>query len=100
MSERSEFACLVPFPDQSNSFVHGFEAGMIWNRMEAGETPIDFTGMPLHSENRDVLQRMAAARGYDLRIESDRDGWITGTFEKKRRSFSVVAGGRGCQADD
>lgn len=58
-----ECSLLVSFPDQSPAFTLGFEAGMIWARMEAREPQIEAT---TRAENAPVLRRMAAARGYDI----------------------------------
>lgn len=66
MSEQAEFKPLVSFPDGSVSFVNGFEAGMIWQQMQAGETPIGSHGMPYHADNMEVIKRMAEAAGYQI----------------------------------
>lgn len=89
----AEYACIVPFPDESASFANGFEAGMIWVRMEAGEQRIEFISMPLHAGNAEVFRRMAAARGYDLTIDADDGEWICGEFTKRRSSLTVISGG-------
>jgi hypothetical protein len=66
------FRLLVPFPDGSESFVHGFEAGMIWQRMQNGEAHI-------------------AAMGYDMTAEDCGDGcWSIVTFERRRQRFTVI----------
>lgn len=88
-----EFRCLVPFPDQSASFVHGFEAGMIWQRMVAREAVIGSADeVATHAENAAVFQRMADAQGYDLTIEPPVDGWIVATFVKRQSRFRVIEG--------
>ena len=87
--DAAEFRCLVPFPDGSPSFVDGFEAGMIWQRMVRAETPID-PRIAVHSRNREVLSRMAAAQGYDMDVEDDDGIWMVVTFAKRRQRFSVV----------
>lgn len=58
-----QHSLIVSFPDQSPSFTLGFEAGMIWARMEAREPAIEAT---VRAENGPVLRRMATARGYDI----------------------------------
>lgn len=66
----AEMNLLVSFPDQSASFVHGFEAGQIWREMDGeGKLVIDRgfdEGFPVHSENMTVIQNMARARGYEI----------------------------------
>ncbi|NSZ57795.1 hypothetical protein FY145_07095 [Agrobacterium tumefaciens] len=92
--DANEFRCLVPFPDQSESFVLGFEAGMIWMRMVKGESHIGgLNEIATHAGNEEVFMRMAAAQGYDLQVSQAGDGWIIAEFTKRARRFSVVEGG-------
>ena len=73
---------VVLFPDESPSFVHGFEAGMIWALMEAGQAVIERT---CHEENREVLTRMADRLGYALdATATDVPGWADFRFQKQR----------------
>jgi hypothetical protein len=89
--DAAEFRCLVPFPDASDSFVHGFEAGMIWQRMVRGEQEIGgISEVATHSANAEVFQRMADAQGYDLHIDDSADGWMIATFVKRKNRFRVV----------
>jgi hypothetical protein len=90
--DAAEFRCLVPFPDGSASFVNGFEAGMVWQRMVAEESPIE-NPIAYHQANRTVLERMAAAQGYDAEFEPCCDTWAMATFTKRRNRFSVIQGG-------
>lgn len=71
---------LFSFPDQSENFTLGFEAGMIWRQIEGdGALVVDCgfeTGFPIHTANVEVVRRMATARGYDLQVrEIDIEGW-------------------------
>jgi hypothetical protein len=93
--EDAEFGCLVPFKDDSESFVNGFEAGMIWQRMIAGESVIGGATEPLtHSANLEVFKRMAEAMSYEITQIFDRnDGWMFVTFTKRKRRFTIVQGG-------
>jgi hypothetical protein len=86
------FRLLVPFPDGSESFVHGFEAGMIWQRMQNGEAHIGgLDEVAKHIENLEVFRRMAAAMGYDMTAEDCGDGcWSIVTFERRRQRFTVI----------
>lgn len=95
--DADEFRCLVPFPDETPSFVHGFEAGCIWERMNKGEQQIGgIYEIALHTKNIEVFNRMAAAQGYDIEIEppgvhpSDNPVWSIVTFTKRRNRFRVV----------
>lgn len=100
MSEDREYGLIVSFPDQSHSFVHGFEAGEIWKDMERREE----IKRNVHTANRLVIERMADALGYDLAFEDcalggvTYDEWLvmtaTPTPEAPPRSrFRVVQGG-------
>lgn len=91
--DAAEFRCLVPFPDGSASFVNGFEAGMVWQRMVAGETPLE-NPIAYHEENLLVFERMADAQGYDMEAEKPSDGWVCVTFTKRPNRFRVVEGGK------
>lgn len=91
--DAAEFRCLVPFADQSASFVHGFEAGMVWQRMVGGETPIE-NPVAYHVENKAVFESMAAAQGYDVEMEPACDTWMMATFTKRPKRFAVIEGGQ------
>jgi hypothetical protein len=72
---------LVAFTDGSPSFVNGFELGMIWQQMQAGESPIDRgvqAGFPIHTENIEVAIRMAQA----AEVGQEDGGWTAMHFEK------------------
>lgn len=88
----AEYGLIVSFPDPSESFVHGFEAGMIWARMEARERKFSAT---VHDENCDVLRRMATASGYEMSATyTVVDGWIDAEFELTPRTpLRVIRGG-------
>lgn len=43
---------LMPFIDESESFVHGFECGQIWEKMSEGQQLIAYL---FHSENIDQV---------------------------------------------
>ena len=75
MPESTEYGLIVSFPDQSESFTLGFEAGMIWQRIQNGETHIAAT---VHTANAEVLKRMADAAGL---IASAKDTEIQGWSE-------------------
>ena len=91
-----EMTMLFAFPDGSASFVNGFEAGMIWQRIENGEALVDCgfnEGTPVHSENLDLIARMAASRGYTVEQKPSEVGWTSVRLfvsAKPRPSLSVV----------
>lgn len=90
------FGLVVPFDDPSPSFVHGFEAGMIWAAMEAGKATIGgVDDLPLHTDNLGVFRGMASVRGYDVEITPTAyPEWSIVTFTKRNRSrLAVIDGG-------
>ena len=85
---------VVPFPDQSASFTHGFEAGMVWEAMQRGDQLIG--PAPKHVENIEVFQTMARREGYALDLElTEYPEWCTATFAKQSRRLSVVSASEG-----
>lgn len=67
----AEFGLIVSFPDQSESFTNGFEAGTFDARMGTGESPIEHIA---HEANYEVLRRLATRRGYAMNWMSCGDG--------------------------
>lgn len=85
MSEDVEFSPLVSFPDQSDSFVHGFEAGMVWQRMQLGEDEIS-SPLPYHFANCELFHRLAEVGGYEVECrdcEGAETEWTEVTFRRK-----------------
>ena len=78
----NEMGLLVSFPDQSESFALGFEAGQIWQEMDGkGKLVIDRgydEGIPVHSDNITVIQNMARVRGYEIKTKRTGLGEWTG----------------------
>lgn len=78
--EPTEMSLEVSFPDQSESFVLGFEAGQLWHEMDREGRPVidrgQEEGFPIHEANLAVVQRMAAARNYRLDVGNAQDGWV------------------------
>lgn len=77
------YGLVVAFPDPSPSFVHGFEAGGLWEKLKNGETAeIQAT---THVENREVIARMADAEGWEIEVKpTEVEGWDFTKLEKKR----------------
>lgn len=91
MSDQSGegYSLVVSFPDQSASFVHGFECGMIWQAMK-DRTAISMT---VHNANAECLQRMARHHGYSCVLERYDDTWSTATLTqagKPRPKLEIV----------
>lgn len=91
MSKDVEYGLIVKFPDSSHSYVHGFESGIAWNRIENGET--DFS-MTIHTENSEVFTRMAAAMSLSVSItDTEVEGWRVAVFSKPEKRFKIISGG-------
>lgn len=86
----SEYGLLVAFPDQSESFTLGFEAGQCWERLEVG----DIEDCTIHTENEEVVRRIARHFFYDVEFErTDVDGWSTVKFRRGRPRLQAVPNG-------
>jgi len=69
-----EYTPFVKFPDDSASFVHGYEAGQIGAMMDEGR--IGISQRPVHTANIEVLIRMSDAYGYEHELrETEYPEW-------------------------
>lgn len=59
--EREDVELLVPFTDQTPSFVNGFECGSVWEALGRDLAP---PPMMIHAENQVVIALIAKARGF------------------------------------
>ena len=83
--QEANYGLLVSVTDDTPSFVHRFEAGGLWERMERGETPIELGSA--HEANREVHARMASHWGYDVEwksMDTPFDVYAVATFTKTR----------------
>lgn len=87
-----EHSLVVSFPDQSQAFTLGFEAGMLWQRMESGERLPRAT---TRVENRECITRMATALGATARFfPTGVDGWDeTIINQQSRPRLRIIPGG-------
>lgn len=86
MSEEHEhsYGLVVSFPDQSESFTLGFEAGRIDQRMGASESPIEEC---VHTKNEELFRRLADYQGYAMEWRaSEVKGWSYVELRKVRPS--------------
>ena len=63
---------LMPFIDQSENFVHGFECGQIWEKLEWRRNLADYM---IHTVNRKQIEMMCFRAGYNCAIEDLGNGW-------------------------
>ncbi|TSD89160.1 DUF550 domain-containing protein [Mycobacterium sp. KBS0706] len=89
----ADFGLLVSFPDQSPSFVHGFEAGMIWMDLRDSADPFDLT---MHSANRVLATRIASHHGWNVTFRATEfEEWTTASFARgSRPALTSIDGGR------
>ena len=91
--EHGEMSLIVSFPDQSEVFTLGVEAGIFWQRLQSGERELEFVA---HTNNLECLRRMAAAEVFVfVDCDTDVDGWsecsVSGT--PLRPKLTLVRGG-------
>ena len=91
--EHGEMNLLVSFPDQSEAYTLGVEAGMFWQRVQSGEREFEFVA---HTSNLECLRRMAAAEGLVfVDCDTEVEGWsecsVSGT--PARPKLTLVRGG-------
>ena len=74
--ENNTWELVLAFDTDSPEFVRGFEAGKLWHRLqEPGEVE-----QLLHTENAEMIMRMAEATGRTFTGENVSDGWMTVTL--------------------
>jgi hypothetical protein len=79
---QENYELLVKFPDQSPSFVHGYEAGQISEKLR------DLRAMAVatvvHTANREVLASIAEMRGWSVDFEdTEYEEWSKAEFVLK-----------------
>ena len=93
MSEETGYALVLSFDgirktqEEGHAFTHGVEFGMLWARMKAGaEAEI---AQCFATANREVIERAAAAEGWDVEIKpTDYAEWIDVRLVKSKTAKS------------
>lgn len=88
-----EMDLIVSFPDQTETFTLGVEAGMFWQRLQHGERAFEFVA---HISNLECLRRMAKAMDTTLDVHpSEVEGWVECSVggESSRPSLKLIRGG-------
>lgn len=83
-NEEKGYGLIVSFPDQSASFVNGFEAGQVWSALESGAYDVS-NGYQCHEENREVILRIARHFGYSVDFTTSGEGWLLAHFSRSQR---------------
>jgi hypothetical protein len=63
---------LMPFLDESETFVLGFECGQIWQMLTDGEV---FNGRLIHTQNTEQIKMICEAHGAPFSISYCDDTW-------------------------
>lgn len=63
---------LMPFLTDSPEFTQGFECGMIWEKIKAGEC---FDYHPIHTANADQMNLIGEALGAVVEVTPGDDTW-------------------------
>lgn len=75
------YGLILPFPDESESFTNGFEAGELWARFRSGDAPEAYTA---HTANIDLIRSMAVMHGYITTfLPTDYPEWTNVIFDRK-----------------
>ncbi len=81
-SDDVQYGLIVAFPDQSPSFVHGYEAGQIATEMQNRPSEIEKT---VHAENKEILTRIALSQGYSVDFKnSGVNEYLFACFKKEK----------------
>ncbi len=78
----TEYGMIFRFDDQSSSFVHGFELGQLWTKLEQRIDPTNV----YHSSNAETIIRACQHHGCRVKIKACEyggemcDDWIDLTF--------------------
>lgn len=72
MPPMSDYVLLMRFLDGSESFAHGFEAGLIWGIMDNGKPIKDYM---VHTANLPQIKMMAKRFHYDIKINISSGEW-------------------------
>ncbi len=79
--DEETWGLVFDFPDQSSSFVYGFEAGQLFARMHGLEDAFVFL---THPENREVIRRIADYLGWAVEfLPIENEGRDNTTLTKK-----------------
>lgn len=75
--DTTTFGAIVEFSDNSESFVHGYEAGAFdrWVQL-ANKHGFEIPQLTVHKANKKVLERIAHAYGWEATFEPCRAGAI------------------------
>lgn len=80
----SEYGLLVSFPDQSETFVLGFEAGQLWEVLKSGSGDMAYS-LTMHTANEEVFTRIARHYGCTAEFKRLEGGWSEATLRRSSK---------------
>lgn len=72
----AEFGLVLAFDTDDPEFTRGFEAGLLWERLERD----GHADQLIHAENAEMVMRIAEAKGLRFSAEDLGDGWMQATL--------------------
>lgn len=70
MVKDEDYVLELEFVDESESFVLGWEARAVWERLLQEDVVAEFNkDFPLHAKNSELYMRMGKAKGFTLTVE-------------------------------
>ena len=77
--DQSAFKIILEFPDQSENFSMGFEAGIVWQLMNDQIASFE---KGVHEVNRELFDRMATLHGYSITQMSNWENFVQLLFTR------------------
>lgn len=80
----NEYGLLVSFPDQSETFVLGFEAGQLWEVLKSGSGEMAYS-LTMHTANEEVFTRIGRHYGCTAEFKRLDGGWSEATLRRSSK---------------
>ena len=71
MSDIGEYSLLMKFIDQNPSFAHGFECGILWEKLKKKEAINELINLENVEQVRNICRRYL----YDFKLIPSNNGW-------------------------
>jgi hypothetical protein len=85
----SEHSLIISFHEQSETYVLGFEAGLLCQRLDSGLHVEDYD---VHTKNAETLVRIAKHFNFVATLTpTEIEGWSTLSLSRGKPKLSVVA---------
>lgn len=80
----SDYGLLVSFPDQSESYVLGFEAGCLWEVLKAGHGDMIYS-VTMHTANEEAFTRIGRHYSCTAEFKKLAEGWSEATLRRNTK---------------